>query len=122
MKEIFETTHAPQNKKPSVWSVLRELDPGKFLTLLVLVLYMPALAAVALMVVLTSAGPAFVNRNYLRPNGETVKLWEFRTVCWEKSKPTWVGEAIQQTSIVRMPALVNVLMGHIKAGERVKAV
>jgi lipopolysaccharide/colanic/teichoic acid biosynthesis glycosyltransferase len=91
------------------------------LALVVLVIYMPALTAIALALVLTSAGPAFVSKPYRRPNGERVDLWEFRTECWREFKPTWLGRILRETSLVRMPALINVLKGDVGVGERVKA-
>ena len=93
----------------------------RLLALIVLIVYMPALTAIALALVLTSAGPAFVSRPYRRPNGERVDLWEFRTECWKRYKPTWIGTILRETSLVRMPALINVLMGDVGVGERVKA-
>ena len=114
--------------RPTVLSVvrrivafLREVDPMRLLALIVLIVYMPALTAIALALVLTSAGPAFVSRPYRRPNGERVDLWEFRTECWKRYKPTWIGTILRETSLVRMPALINVLKGDVGVGERVKA-
>ncbi len=99
----------------------REVDPMRILALIVLIIYMPALTGIALMLVLTSAGPVFVKAPYRRQNGELVDLWEFRTECWREYKPTWFGTLLRRTSLVRMPALVNVLMGEVGVGERVKA-
>jgi lipopolysaccharide/colanic/teichoic acid biosynthesis glycosyltransferase len=99
----------------------REVDPARLLALIVLIVYVPALTAIALMLVLTSTGPAFVRSPYRRENGDRVDLWEFRTECWKELKPTWVGSILRQTSLVRMPALVNVLKGEVGVGERVKA-
>jgi lipopolysaccharide/colanic/teichoic acid biosynthesis glycosyltransferase len=98
----------------------REVDPMRFIALLVLIVYMPALTAIAAALVLTSAGPAFVRSQYRRPNGQTVDLWEFRTECWREFKPTWLGKLLRQTSLVRMPALVNVLKGDVEVGEKVQ--
>jgi lipopolysaccharide/colanic/teichoic acid biosynthesis glycosyltransferase len=104
-----------------VATFFREVDPMRFLALLVLIIYMPALTAIALALVLTSAGPALVCKPYRRPNGELVDLWEFRTECWREFRPTWLGNILRQTSLVRMPALINVLKGDVGVGERVKA-
>ena len=118
----------PTQSKPTVLSVVRriaaflsDVDPMRLLALVVLIVYMPALTAIALALVLTSAGPAFVSRPYRRQNGERVDLWEFRTECWKKYEPTWIGSILRETSLVRMPALINVLKGEVGVGERVKA-
>jgi lipopolysaccharide/colanic/teichoic acid biosynthesis glycosyltransferase len=118
MKEPFNSS---RRNHGDTLSRIRELDPAKLLAVLVLLIYLPALVSVALLVIFTSAGPAFTKRTFVRPNGQTVDLWVFRTECWERREPTWVGRALDQTSIVRMPALVNVLRGDIEAGERVEA-
>ena len=94
----------------------------RLLALIVLLIYGPALTAIALALVLTSAGPAFVSRPYRRPNGEVVDLWEFRTECYREFKPTWLGTLLRQTSLVRLPSLVNVLKGDVGVGERVRGV
>lgn len=100
---------------------LKWLDAAKIIALVVLVIYLPALVLIALAVVLTSNGPAFVNRCYSRANGETVDLWEFRTECWERWEPTPLGRCLRDTNLHRLPALVNVLRGDVGVGERVKA-
>src|SRR3569832_450923 len=100
---------------------IREVDPMRFLAVLVILIYLPALTVIALALVFTSAGPVFVRSPYRRPNGDRVDLWEFRTECWREYKPTLVGSILRQTNLVRMPALINVLKGEVGVGERVKA-
>jgi putative colanic acid biosysnthesis UDP-glucose lipid carrier transferase len=104
-----------------VVTFFREVDPMRLLALIVLIVYMPALTMIALALVLTSAGPAFVRATYRRPNGDLIDLWEFRTECWKNYQPTRLGKLLRQTSLVRMPALLNVLKGEVGVGERVKA-
>lgn len=115
----------PTQSSPSflrrIATFVRDVDPMRFLALLVIIVYLPALTIIALALVLTSTGPAFVRSPYRRPNGEVVDLWEFRTECWKEFKPTWLGSMLRQTSLVRLPALVNVLKGEVGAGERVKS-
>ena len=96
------------------------LDAAKILAFIVLVIYLPALVMIALAVCLTSQGPAFVNRCYRRPNGQLVDLWEFRTECWQRWTPTPVGVCLRRANMHRLPALVNVLMGHVEPGEKVE--
>ncbi len=85
----------------------------------VLLVYLPALVVIALAVIATSRGPAFVNRCYRREDGRLVGLWEFRTECWERWEPTQVGVRLRKSNMHRLPALINVLRGDVRAGERV---
>ena len=101
---------------------IKWFDAAKILALIVLLIYLPALVVIALAVVLTSSGPAFVNRCYRRPNGQSVNLWEFRTECWQRWQPTPVGEVLRRANMHRLPALVNVLKGDVEPGERVMQV
>ncbi len=101
-------------------SATKWLDAARLVALVVLVVYLPALVLIALAVIFTSAGPAFVSRCYLRPNGQMVDLWEFRTECWERRQPTSLGRMLQVCGLHRLPALVNVLCGHVEAGEKVR--
>lgn len=96
-------------------------DSAKLLAIILLIVYLPALAIIAAAVVATSPGPAFVNRMYRRPNGQMVDLWEFRTECWIRWEPTWVGRALRQSNLYRLPALVNIIRGDIGIGERVQS-
>ena len=102
-------------------TLARLLGAAKLLALILLVVYAPALVVIALAVVLTSPGPAFVSRCYRRPNGQLVDLWEFRTERWDLWQPTAVGQRLRQCSMYRLPALVNIVRGDICVGERVKS-
>lgn len=93
---------------------------SRFLALVVLAIYMPALLAASLLVLFTSAGPAFVTKAYRRKNGNVVYLYEFRTECWTTYKETPVGAFLRRADLVRLPRLANVLMGQLGAGERVE--
>src|SRR5947209_8552692 len=75
------------------------LDAAKILALIVLIIYLPALVLIALAVTMTSSGPAFINRCYRRPNGETVDLWEFRTECWSRWEPTPLGLCLRRSNM-----------------------
>ena len=72
---------------------------------------------IALLVLFTSPGPAFVSRCYRRQNGQTVDLWEFRTECWRQWEPTTVGVYLRRANMHRLPALVNVIKGDVEPGE-----
>ncbi len=92
----------------------------KLVALLILLVYLPALMVIALAVLFTSPGPAFVNRCYRREDGRMVDLWEFRTECWQRWEPTPVGRYLRGANMHRLPSLVNVLRGDIRVGERVR--
>ena len=98
----------------------RAFDAARILALVLLLVYLPALVMIALVVVLTSRGPAFVNRVYRRGNGRTVDLWEFRTECWHQWETTKVGAYLKRSNMYRLPSLLNVMRGEIDLGERVK--
>ncbi len=95
---------------------------SRILALLVLAIYLPALLAASLLVLFTSAGPAFVSKAYRRKNGSVVYLYEFRTECWTTYRETPVGSLLRNADIARLPRLANVLMGQLGAGERVERV
>ncbi len=95
---------------------------SRFLALVVLAVYLPALLAAAMLVLLTSSGPAFVTKAYRRKSGCVVYLYEFRTECWKTYRETPVGAFLRRTDLVRLPRLANVLMGEIWAAERVERI
>jgi lipopolysaccharide/colanic/teichoic acid biosynthesis glycosyltransferase len=95
---------------------------SRLLALVVLAVYFPALLAASLLVLLTSAGPAFVSKAYRRRNGNVVYLYEFRTESWSTYRETPVGSFLRRADLARLPRLANVLLGEIVAGERVERV
>jgi len=95
---------------------------SRFLAIVVLAIYAPALLAAAMLVLLTSAGPAFVSKAYRRQDGKVIYLYEFRTECWSTYRETSVGAFLRRADLARLPRLANVLMGQIAAGERVERV
>ena len=107
----------------STWTLRSLADAGrqalKLIALLLLVIYLPALLIIALAVLATSPGPAFVNRCYRRSDGKMIDLWEFRTECWRQWQPTPLGRRLRQYNMHRLPALINVLRGDIRVGERI---
>lgn len=95
---------------------------SRLLALVVLAIYLPALLAASLLVLATSAGPAFVTKAYRRRNGNVVYLYEFRTECWTTYAETPVGAFLRRADLARLPRLANVLLGHLTAGERVEPI
>lgn len=92
------------------------------LALIVLLVYLPILTALAMAVLFTSPGPALVKKAYRRSKktAEVVYLYEFRTECWHTWQETAVGNILRRADLHRLPRLANVLMGHLRAGERVQ--
>jgi lipopolysaccharide/colanic/teichoic acid biosynthesis glycosyltransferase len=95
---------------------------SRLLALIVLLIYFPALVGLGLLILVTSEGPAFVKKAYRRNCGEVVYLYEFRTECWRTWEPTFLGKVIVKVDMHRLPRLMNVLLGEVHAGERVKPV
>src|SRR2546422_4913097 len=95
-------------------------DAAKLLAIMLLIISLPALLLLAMTVLITSPGPAFVNRLYRRQDGRTVDLWELRTECWVRWQPTPVGLLLRRSNAYRLPALYNIIKGDIALGERVK--
>jgi len=98
----------------------RLLDAARILAGALLIIYLPALVLIALAVLMTSQGPAFINRVYRRANGGTVDLWEFRTECWRQWETTRIGAYLLKTNLYRLPMLLNVFRGDIAPGEKVR--
>jgi lipopolysaccharide/colanic/teichoic acid biosynthesis glycosyltransferase len=100
--------------------VIDYLDCARILAGLLLLLFLPVLLAVSMAVLATSRGPAIVQKTYRRKNGRMVDLWEFRVECWHHWKPTTLGMHLRRSNVYRLPSLLNVLLGHVEMGERVR--
>ncbi|MGH7128862.1 MAG: sugar transferase, partial [Planctomycetaceae bacterium] len=100
------------------------MDFGAALVLLLLVA--PVVLAAALLVKLTSRGPAFYLQTRLGRNGREFRLLKLRTMVhnaealtgavWaQKNDPrvTRVGNVLRNTHIDEFPQLLNVLLGHM---------
>ena len=118
-----EALSAPSNDANVPKRLLGYLNTlGRLLALIVLMVYIPALVGLGLLILVTSEGPAFVKKAYRRKCGEVVYLYEFRTECWRTWQPTLLGKMIVKIDVHRLPRLMNVLLGEVYAGERVKPV
>ncbi len=93
---------------------------SRMLALIVIAIYLPAMLAATMLVLLTSVGPAFVSKGYRRKDGSVIYLYEFRTECWRTYAETPVGAFLRRADLFRLPRLANVLMGQLGAGERVE--
>ncbi len=115
----------PAVQKTWVKRLTRELSPvTRFFALVTLAIYLPMMLVAALLVLMTSPGPAIIRRAYRRSLGkqEIVYLYEFRTECWQTWRETPTGAFLRRAGLYRLPCLANVLLGEIVAGERVRQV
>jgi lipopolysaccharide/colanic/teichoic acid biosynthesis glycosyltransferase len=111
----------------SVWvkRLGEELSPmTRLFALVALAIYLPIMVVAALVILMTSPGPAILQKAYRRSRGdqEIVYLYEFRTECWQTWRITPVGALLRAADLHRLPRLANVLLGEIAAGERVRRV
>jgi lipopolysaccharide/colanic/teichoic acid biosynthesis glycosyltransferase len=87
----------------------------------------PVIAVCALLVKLTSRGPAFYRQERVGENGRTFSIVKLRTMCHDaeaKTGPVWadgdkdprvtpVGYVLRKTYLDELPQLVNVLRGEM---------
>jgi len=96
----------------------------RLLAVLLLIVASPAIAIGALLVKLTSPGPAFYTQSRLGKDGRLFKLFKIRTMVqnaealtgpvWAKSdddRITGVGKALRESHVDELPQLLNVIMG-----------
>ncbi|MFL5330936.1 MAG: undecaprenyl-phosphate glucose phosphotransferase [Gemmataceae bacterium] len=94
------------------------------LTTIGLILISPLLAAIAMLVKISSPGPIFYRQQRCGLNGETFWMLKFRTMPVDAEKstgPVWatkndprrtrIGSFLRQTSLDELPQLFNVLKG-----------
>jgi lipopolysaccharide/colanic/teichoic acid biosynthesis glycosyltransferase len=93
---------------------------------LLLIVAAPVILLTALVVRLTSRGPAFYSQTRLGLNGRLFKIYKLRTMiheCERKSGPRWatandpritvVGRVLRRTHLDELPQLWNVLRGEM---------
>jgi Undecaprenyl-phosphate galactose phosphotransferase WbaP len=104
------------------------------------VLLLPAIAAIAILVRLTSPGPAFFGHRRIGRHGREFLAWKFRTMVphadevlrlrlrddpalrseWQERRKlrhdprvTWLGTVLRRTSLDELPQLWNVIRGEM---------
>lgn len=96
------------------------------LSLVALILLAPVMAAIALLVKLTSPGPVFYRQERCGLGGEVFQMLKFRTMRVDAEAitgPVWaqandprrtpIGSFLRKTSLDELPQLFNVLAGHM---------
>jgi sugar transferase (PEP-CTERM system associated) len=102
----------------------RVVDLAISLSFLILVL--PLMLMTALAIKLDSRGPVFYRQERVGLNGETFRLWKFRSMRTDAERdgvPRWansvddrvtrVGHLIRKVRIDEIPQVINVLAGHM---------
>ena len=109
---------------PWGWFVKAVFD--RVVAALLLVLFAPVMAAVALAIRLESPGPVFFRQKRYGFNNELIEVWKFRSMYVDKCdanasklvtkddpRVTKVGRFIRKTSLDELPQLFNVLKGEL---------
>src|SRR5689334_5925214 len=109
MSGFREDATATSRKQNSVGQIATDLIVliSRLLALVVLIIYLPALVLAGLLVLGTSAGPAFVSKAYRRRDGNLIYLYEFRTECIRTLQETPVGAFLRRADLARLPRLAN---------------
>jgi Undecaprenyl-phosphate glucose phosphotransferase len=118
---LYLITRRPQYR----WGVLAKAIEDRVLALLLLFVFSPVLALVALAVRLDSPGPVIFRQRRHGLNGTEFEVLKFRTMVWQgaragsgdvqtcrgDSRLTRVGGFLRSTSLDELPQLLNVLSG-----------
>lgn len=96
------------------------------IALALFLLALPVIAGLALLVKLTSRGPAFYSQVRLGKNSRPFRIWKLRTMkvnaetgtgaVWAKpgdTRITWIGRILRRTHLDELPQLWNVLRGEM---------
>ncbi len=110
----------------SPWGAFVKAVFDRVVAALLLVLFAPVMAAVALAIRLESPGPVFFRQKRYGFNNELIEVWKFRSMYVDKCdatasklvtkddpRVTKVGRFIRKTSLDELPQLINVLKGEL---------
>jgi lipopolysaccharide/colanic/teichoic acid biosynthesis glycosyltransferase len=116
----------PVSNVPDGWYSAAKSTCDWILSALLLIVLSPFIAAAALLVKLTSRGPAFYSQVRLGKNGKPFHIFKLRTMthnCEHKSGAQWatandpritpVGRVLRATHLDELPQLWNVLKGEM---------
>ena len=94
-----------------------------FVSFIGLIILLPIFLAIAIIIKLDSTGPVFYKQIRVGKNGNTFKIFKFRTMIQDAEKVglqitvdkdsriTKSGEFLRKTKIDELPQLINVLIG-----------
>lgn len=121
--QMLDLTKTPADSPDYV--LLKRMFDVAF-SLIVLVLAAPLFIMIAAVVRLTSSGPVFFVQDRVGMNGETFKMYKFRTMVvssaaqsdtvWtteHDSRRTMIGAFLRKTSLDELPQFYNVLRGNM---------
>jgi Undecaprenyl-phosphate glucose phosphotransferase len=118
------------------WSGMAKWLEDRVLSVLLLAVASPVMAATALLVKLDSVGPVFFQQNRFGFNNKVIRVLKFRTMYVEQSNPpgelrtvpddprvTRIGRFLRRYSLDELPQLINVVRGEMSlVGPRPHAV
>jgi exopolysaccharide biosynthesis polyprenyl glycosylphosphotransferase len=106
------------------WNALAKLIEDKVLGLLLLILFAPAMAVIALLIKLDSRGPVLFVQERFGFNNNAIRVLKFRTMYTERAdlsgaqrtvrndpRVTRVGRLLRALSLDELPQLINVVRG-----------
>ena len=82
-------------------------------SLLLILLFAPALLVLALLVWLTSHGPIFYLQSRVTLGGKLFTIWKFRSLHVGSMEPTSIGRYIRRYAWDELPQFFNVLRGQM---------
>jgi exopolysaccharide biosynthesis polyprenyl glycosylphosphotransferase len=124
MDDVLMLHLAPPHLRPGQRSIKRLLDVGESLCLLILTA--PIMAVAAILVRLSSPGPALFKQTRVGADGKEYTLYKFRTMIVDAEQNTGpvlaaskdpritgTGHFLRATRIDELPQLFNVLIGNM---------
>lgn len=124
---------APRDARRATVKRLTDLVAGSMM----LMLFAPVMAVIALLIKLDSPGPVFFRQKRHGFNNQTIRVWKFRTMNPDKvaeegmirqtvagdERVTRIGAFLRRTSLDELPQLFNILKGEMSlVGPRPHAV
>lgn len=121
--QMLDLTPAPTESLD--YALLKRAFDAAF-SVTVLLVTAPIFACIALLIRITSAGPILFVQERVGLNGNTFKMYKFRTMRvgnksdsdtqWttaEDPRRTWIGAFLRKTSLDELPQFINVLKGEM---------
>jgi putative colanic acid biosysnthesis UDP-glucose lipid carrier transferase len=112
-----------QKKPIAEWNGLLKAFEDYSIAILALIVFLPAMALIALAIKLDSRGPVLFRQRRHGSNHKIIEVWKFRTMivmedgdrvtqaCKNDRRVTRVGRFLRKTSLDELPQLFNVLAG-----------